>query len=291
MQENQLLRERKEEFLKFEHTTHNQLQSHPSAASPPRSAADHAAASPLPEANPSRLSLDLRMRQPMTVTECHLLAQSVYTEVKAFMANKHLVTTGMSAFGWSDLRNVEDGQLKFSLQKVFPHKTARELMARTWPVVSSPATYERLYSSSMNMRCELVQQVDANNVLIYQQYYIRERDPVTQQDRMAVMRSLLLNTLFETELGYVVLSNAMDPTRLVDWPEAAGPSPDGMPVRYDSLPGFTWCSFERDGLDACKVCHVATQRTSRPHWAIEVLMLMVRWERGAMGPMRMLPSE
>lgn len=284
MGENRALRDRKEELMKWEHILRLQMESQRMAA-----VEEKTAALSIDGQVPPLLSLALK--RPMTVTQCHERAQAVYIEIQSFLKSKHFVSTGSAAFGWTDRRQIEGDKLMFSLQKVFDHVPAVDLMAVTWPMVSTPEAYRRLYSKSMNMRCELVQQVDRNNVVLYQEYQVRERGHAGAKDSVAIMRSLLLNTLFETEMGYVVLSSSLDPELLVNWPEVAGPVPQGVPVKYDPLPSFTWCSFEHEGdsMDRCKVSHVGSQQTSgRPYWAIEVLMFMLRWERSVIGPQMLL---
>lgn len=290
IEENRMLREYNEAYMSAQNRVENALahliestrltdESYQPDAEPPSEQPDQ--------------QLTMRLKQPMTLDECHEIARQLYTEIRAFSESEHFISSGMSAFGWTDRRRVESDQLKFSLQKTFPNQSAYSLMARTWSVVSSPAVFQALHSQSVNMRCDLVQRVDHSNVVIYQQYHVRERNLLGDRDSTVVKRCLLLHTFFETENGYVIIFCSLDPNRLADWPHVCGPVPDGVAVKSDSLPSYSWMAFERDGPfgDDCKVSQVGTQDTSRAYWAVEMLQVILRWERGAIGPVQLLPDD
>lgn len=290
VEENRALRESKEAYLAWQDQLKNSLAEaavrHKPVESDPVEAKGRAS-------NTSIAAPALRLQKLMTVDECHAIAQLLYKEIRAFTESEHFVTSGMSAFGWTDRRREENGQLKFSLQKTFPNQSAYVLMARTWSVVSSPRIFTALHSPSMKMRCELVQTVDHSNVVIYQEYLVRERDTVKQCESISMKRCLLLHTFFETATGYAIIFCSLDPERLVGWPGVCGPTPGGVPTKYDSLPSYSWMAFEREGAtgDDCKISQVGRQDTSRAYWAIEMLQVMLRWERGNIGPVRLLPND
>lgn len=277
VEENRALREQKEEYLTWQY----QLgESYLDQVAP-------AASDDTPNVSGR---LNLRLEEPMTIEECHDIAKARYTDICAFTESEHLTSSGMTAFGWTDRRRVNDGRLQFSLEKVFPGKTAYELMARTWFVVSSPEIFCGLHSRSINMRCELVQRVDANNVVIYQEYHVRERDVATLEEMACIKRCLVLHTFFETEKGFVILYCSLDPKRLADWPNVCGTVPPDAQIKYDTLPSLSWMAFDRDGPsdESCRVSNVGIQDTRRAFWAIEILQIVLRWERDSIGPIRLL---
>lgn len=229
----------------------------------------------------------------MTVQECHAIAQRVYAEVHAFMETTSFVTTGSSVFGWTDRRVVDNKLLKFSLQKVFPMCTARDLVTRTWEVVTKPEKHKMLYSSSLNMRCEHVQTVDDSNIILYQEFHVKERHPTTSKelDSTIVMRSLVLNTLFETADGFVILFYGLDADRLVASPPQE--DIDGMPIKYEWLSIYDWCAMEHVGPngDQCKSSYVGAmpeEAAVNVYWAIEVLFMVLRMESHIIGPVLVL---
>lgn len=296
IRENRVLRELRDVFLKWEFSLGRQVDNHLATSEPVQTVIKQtelaAVARPLPFFGQRRTRgrhWDLTLKQPLTVEECYDMAQTMYKEIKLFNESDHFISSGSSVLGWTDKRRVENGLLKFSLQKEFPHRSAYELMMRTWSVVSVPETNEKLFSESMNMRLELVQQVDASNVLLYQQYEARMVDPQTGEECVTIVQTLLLNTIFETEDGYITLFYSMDPRRVAGWPDVVGPAPQGVRVHLESEPSFTWTSYERVGPtgEHCRVSYVggvAAQTLSRAYWAVEVLLLVLRWEGFVVGP-------
>lgn len=293
MRENSILRKRRDEYLKWEIALGLQVDRYLGTEEPVQALIEHR-----PEDLARRQSEKRRwiLRQPLTVEECCAMAQLMYSEIPAFNESEHFVSTGSSVLGWTDRRHVENGLLKFSLQKVFPNRSAYELMMQSWAVMSSPEANERLYSEAMKMRCELVQRVDPSNFLLYQEYEAHDIDSRTGQSVLTIGRRLVLNTIFETEKGYITLFHSMDPHRLADWPEACDPVPLGASVDNETTPTFRWTSFDRVGLtgEDCRVNYVGgvhKQNTSRGFWAIEVLLLVLRWEGFVIGPNLVLQSQ
>lgn len=277
VEENRVLRDQKEEYLTWQFQLGVSM-------------TDRVAPAASDDSRDPSQRLQLRLEVPMTIEECHEIAKARYSDIRAFTESEHLTSSGMKAFGWTDRRRVDNGRLQFSLEKVFPNKTAFELMSRTWFVVSSPEIFCGLHSRSINMRCELVQRVDDNNVVIYQEYHVRERDVATLEEMTCIKRCLVLHTYFETENGFVILYCSLDPKRLADWPNACGSVPQDAQIKFDTLPSFSWMAFDRDGPSSenCKVSNVGIQDTRRAFWAIEILQIVLRWERDSIGPIRLL---
>lgn len=65
-----------------------------------------------------------------------------------------------------------------------------------------------------------IQTVDQSNVILYQEFHVKERHPTTgkELDSAVVARGLVLNTLFEIEHGYVILFYCLNADRLVASP-------------------------------------------------------------------------
>lgn len=287
LREHRALRKRKEEYLKWQYRMHILLGHAFSSLSSKKQ-------------QPSRETpWRVRLKQPMTVQECHVIAKSVYVEVQAFTETTNFLTSGSSVFGWTDRRQVDSGLLKFSLQKLFPHYSAHEMIKQTWDIVTHPEKHKRLYSSSLNMRCEHVQTVDDSNKILYQEFHVRERHPTTgdELDSMIIVRSLVLNTLFETEHGYVILSYGLDADRLADLPpEEQILMYDGMNIKYEWLSIYDWCTSDRSGPNGeqCKAAFVGAmpeEAAVNVQWAIEILFMVLRWENLAVGPVLVLAND
>lgn len=229
----------------------------------------------------------LVMKQPLTIEECHTVAQKAYAEIEAFTQCADYVSTGVNVFGWTDRRCVEDGLLKFSLQKTFSRsKSAFELISCTWSMVHDAESYEKLFSANMNMRCEHVQRIDESNILFFHEFEVSGGIVLT------VTRCLALATLFETQHGYITLFYAIDPNRLERWPEDREPV-EGMTIKYQWQQMYDWSRTEMEG-ESCKCSYagsVPAKATGIGLWMVEVLLQVLRWESLAVGPLVFITNE
>lgn len=239
-----------------------------------------------------------RMQRPMSVDECYGIGREVYAKILTFTESENYVSTGGAVCGWADRRRVEGELLKFSLQKMFYNITTHEIAARTWPVLASPTKLESFYSKNMKMHCEIAQKVDDSNVVVYQEYEAKERDPVTgeETDLIVLVRSLLLITLFEIQDGYVMLFYGIDPSRLQERDEVETLASVGVSDRKVWLDKFSWCIWQEAGAagehtNGAFVGAVPSSGASSRYWSVEVLLLSLRWEREVIGPNFILRSE
>lgn len=285
LRENKALRQRNDAFLRWEYRVNllvGRQEDEKEAFLQDLSALD----APVREAAAHK-PFGLSMKQPLTIEECHAIAQKAYAEIEAFTQCADYVSTGVNVFGWTDRRRVEDGLLKFSLQKTFAHsKSAFELISCTWSMVHDAEKYEQLFSASMNMRCEHVQRIDDNNILFFHEFDVRVGSVLT------VTRCLALATLFETEHGYITLFYAIDPNRLERWPEEREPV-EGNTVKYQWQQMYDWSRTEMEG-ESCRCTYagsVPAEATGIGLWMIEVLLQVLRWESIAVGPLVFITNE
>lgn len=199
------------------------------------------------------------------------------------------MSTGMAVFGWTDRRRLDQGLLKFSLQKTFTDQSAYELITCTWAIVRNVDSYEKLYSPNMHMRCERVQEIDHSNVLFFQEY------EVSVGSLLTVVRSLVLATLFETCNGYILLFFSVDPKRLERWPMDREPV-EGVTVQYQWQQMYDWTRSEVAGPSGeyCKCSYsgaVPTEAAGIGFWMVEVLVQVLRWENLVIGPLVMLTND
>lgn len=278
LQENRALRKRKEEFLAWEYRVNVLL----GRQEDDKEEIAHRNSDLLPERKQNSVSLTLK--HPMTVTECHTIARRAYREIQAFTECQDFVTTGLSVFGWTDRRKIENGLLKFALSKQVTGVTPEYVSSRIWALLSSPGGYANVHSQSLNMRSEIVQVVDENNVIVTQEYQV-END---QSASAVIVRTIVLLTQFETENGYIVLIHSLD-ALATDLPGAIS----NANVHYEWLPVFSWCTIEKVG-DECRSSYVGTVRVEGANymnWAVEVLLLVLRCEIHVLGPLWTLPQQ
>lgn len=256
------------------------------------------------EARRARVLAELRarcpaqMQRPLDADECHAIGLDIYAKIQAFTENENYASTGGAVCGWEDRRCVEDGLLKFSLQKLFPNLTAHEMAARTWPVLASPAKLRSFYSNNMKMHCEVAQRVDDSNVVLYQEYEASERDPVTgrETDVLVLVRSLLLVTLFQISDGYVMLFYGIDPSRLQERDDVETLASVGVSGRKVWLNKLSWCIWQEAGdagehTNSAFVGAVPAEGARSSYWPLEVLLMSMRWEHEVIGPNFILRSE
>lgn len=296
-QENRDLTRRKNEFLMWEYRLKalydNELQMTTTAR----------VQLPLPMEDPlatvvrasgRRPPLGAYFKTPLTTADCNEITSKVYAEIQEFTQSEHFASTGSSVFGWSDRRRVDKGLVKFSLEKQFKHKNVDDITFKSWALNRSPAVREQMLSQYMNMQCDLVQEVDFNNVVMYQELQVKKRMPNSDQDVIFVVRSLMLVALLETVKGYIILYYSLDPNLLVRPPDSAAASaPAGTTIHYDWLPTFRWCTAERTGENGehCVCTYVGAIRLQDANdirWAVEVLLQTVRWENHVIGPLMTL---
>lgn len=235
----------------------------------------------LAQTNQSRI----RLAKPLRVEECHAIAREVYKEIELFSACGNAISTGASVFGWTDQRRVNNGQLKFALQKTFTQHSVYELASRMWDLIRNASSYVKLFSASSNMRYELVQEIDPYNVVYYQDYEVR------RGDTLAVVRSLVLATRFETPNGYIILYYSIDPDRLEHWPEDRDRKcTAGATVTYHWQHLYGWTRAEPAGPNGehCKSSYcgvMPTEDAGGGFWMIEVLLQVLRWENLVVQPL------
>lgn len=284
-QQNRMLHKRKNEFLLWEFrlkAMYLPIQQQPTAT------IDDPLAT-VERASDRRPLLGAYLKIPLTTADCNEITSKVYVEIQQFTQSEHFASTGSSVFGWSDRRRVDNGLVKFSLEKQFNHANVDDVTFKSWALNRSPQVREQMLSQYMHSKCDLVQEVDFNNIVMYQELQAR-----SEQELIVVVRSLMLIALLETAKGYIILYYSLDPNLLVRAPDfTAKAAPAGVTVRYEWLPTFRWCTAERAGESGehCVCTYVGAirlQDASNIRWAVEVLLQTVRWENYVIGPMMTL---
>lgn len=249
--------------------------------------------SPKPNQPPS-----IRLKKLLSVKECRAIARRVYSEIAAFSAcgGDSAISTGASVFGWTDQRRVDNGLLKFSLSKLNAQMSPEEASAALWALSTSPDGHSKLNSPSMDMRSLVAEVVDHNNVVIWEEYQVHRS--VGGVTTVTIVRALVLLTLFATESGYILLAYGLDP-ELAIYPanNYLSPSLDGNTIiKYAWQPVFCWTELNRveGSPNQCLASFVGTfpvKGANFVHWAVEVLLMVLRAETILLGPQWTLPQQ
>ncbi|KAJ0403010.1 hypothetical protein ATCC90586_004713 [Pythium insidiosum] len=230
--------------------------------------------------------------KPFTKTECYRVRDKAVEDVLALMSsakqNPHM-RRGSGVAGWQDEKSVEDGFFKFSLHKTFRNQNADHLARISFGMLTDPAVLARMYSAAVEAKCAVVQEVDADNVVLFQEY--RTMDP---KDEFILMKSLFLVTRVPIESGFLIIIRGLGEDRLED-KELFLPTSGAFANQVVWHDIFTWVHLERAGLygEDCATTFTGSAPTvgsNVPFWAIEVLMLVLRWECAINGPPLLLKS-
>lgn len=143
----------------------------------------------------------------MSLDECQVLVSSTYTVVRSFMESQSYGTTGVSVFGFRDRHQIEGDLLKFSLQKVIAGHRAADLSAQFWRINTSPKLFPLQYPSSWNISIYPLQQVDADNIVMYRL--------ITSVGRPVALESFFLLSRLQVERGCAFIFRSVDRSRLI----------------------------------------------------------------------------
>lgn len=146
--------------------------------------------------------------KPFTVDECQTITAKCYAEALASSQTNEFESSGVNVFGWRDERRVFDGgRFNFSIKKFFFGHTATQLSEDSWWL--NLTRLKDVYPSQMDLELHVMQQVDADSVIIYR--------VIHSLDGQFADKTLFLMTRFRIENGYVILYQSLEPEgRLAD---------------------------------------------------------------------------
>ncbi|GLD97356.1 hypothetical protein PINS_up006040 [Pythium insidiosum] len=241
----------------------------------------------------------VHLQRPLTLDECYAIGLAANRKVQSHEFPTTCVSTGGMVCGWSDRRAHDDGRFKFSLRKVFAHHRPQDVALKSWHMLLHPAHFTALYSATLRMHMELVQRIDDNNVVMYQEYEIPERDPDTGRETgfVVVVHTLFLTALFQTRDGYVVVFQALEPDRLAEQDHVVALGDDGQlgnrRRRKMWLHKLSWCMWRDVGDDATESSYTLTvplMGANSLYWLLEMFLMVMRYESAVFGPVVVLPS-
>ncbi|RLN64373.1 hypothetical protein BBJ29_007283 [Phytophthora kernoviae] len=215
-----------------------------------------------------------------------------YAEVRSFRTSRDLYTSNVQVLGWTHRHRLEGSNLQYSIAKFFPAFTARELCDRGWGIMTTESSYQALHSRGMTSNLHSIQVMDEDN-----QVFCRE---LQRPGQGVIMKTLFLASRFQTEDGHMTIYRALDHDKLGF--TGVNSSSNGRSLTQAALASkwldmFAWTSFE-DRSDGSGVeFHFGGEMkhfsVDNAHfWMMEVLLMALRWESRAVGPLITLqPSE
>ncbi|TMW64153.1 hypothetical protein Poli38472_014270 [Pythium oligandrum] len=228
--------------------------------------------------------------KPFSREECYRVRDKAVEDIIALGYLTSKPRRGNGVAGWQDEVVVEQGFFKFSVRKTFAKLSPADLAAITFGLITDPEVLmHRVYSAALEAKVVLVQQIDEDNVVLFQEY--RAMDTTNE---FVLMKTLYLaSRVCRPDGGYILLMRGLGQDRLED-KELFVPSSGELAHQIVWHDIFCWIKFEPAGLygEDCTTSFYGfslTVGTNVAFWAIEVLSMALRWECFVCGPPQVLP--
>ncbi|KAF1317543.1 hypothetical protein FI667_g14723, partial [Globisporangium splendens] len=220
---------------------------------------------------------------PMDQESCDEVIRRAYKSVLAFRESKNVLTLGSEVFGWSHKYRFEndDCHLQYSISKTFPSLSAFELLQRSWEIMTSEKSYQELHSTSLTSHLHLIQKLNDDNLVFCR--------VMRRNHQKTLLKTLLVASRFQVENGFIAVFRSIDHSRILHQNVAdEQDEQDEEPYRVVWLDMFAWTLFEDmdDGSVRFefggKMPHHSSDNAH--FWMMEVLLMVLRWENKAVGP-------
>ncbi|KAF1324321.1 hypothetical protein FI667_g9946, partial [Globisporangium splendens] len=143
---------------------------------------------------PSPFPMPFIVKRKLVPAECDRIWQTtkrglrdVVRHTQGLVSVDNISGDGGAVCGWHTTRVVEDGSFKFLFQKMLYNRTAEQMRDAAWRVLSDPEGFTKLYPPSVKMWISLVQTVDNDNVVLFQEHRSMDKDNV-----VVLMKTILL---------------------------------------------------------------------------------------------------
>ncbi|TYZ59117.1 hypothetical protein PybrP1_007508 [[Pythium] brassicae (nom. inval.)] len=218
----------------------------------------------------------------VTRQECAEMRRRMFAEARKLARNRARFRSTGSACGWAATQLLLDGVYNFHLEKRVPRVRAACVAERTWALLCDPARFARLYSTAVEMRCYLLQTVDADSVVMFHEH--RTMNPA--EEREMVIRTVVLLARATTPEGYAITLTSLDRGKWVL--EDLSLREVQEAVVWNEV--FCWLQYSDDGDAAAAASCVCTFAGVAPtvgasvyFWMVEFVQIAVRWEAEVFG--------
>lgn len=213
---------------------------------------------------------------------CSEIRRETLGEVEKFQRTRSAFTDVGDVCGWHSAHLLLDGAFKFMLEKTARGFRTSTVAALTWAILCDPVRFAKLYSRAIEMKCFVLQTIDADNAVLLHEY--RSMDPTETHAR--VIRTIVLVARVPTRSGVTFLLRSLDPaTYALDDPTVRA---QDETVIWSDL--FCWLEYKdapgSGGRDcACSFAGVAPVVGGNVYfWMMEIVQIVVRWDALALGP-------
>ncbi|RMX65986.1 hypothetical protein KXD40_007053 [Peronospora effusa] len=230
---------------------------------------------------------------PLSLEQCHTIAQVAYDEVLTFRESTKCFTNGTNILGWKDRHKLLPDKLMFCLEKAFHDRTLEEVSRGMWHVLSQPESLSKMYPRDVKSHFHVTQRLDENTVIYY---HTLEREETEVRVRAFILA-------MRVDLGpdrCIVFYRSLDPKAYLHQEgDMVVRDPRGRkkvePQKEEVwMETFIWGVYERAGElgEHCKhdVGGVieSTELATAGWWGLEILQIAMRFEAQVMGPQALL---
>jgi hypothetical protein len=233
-------------------------------------------------------SMYFRLLKPMTPKTCAAVHVDCIKKVDAFAQQLADVTPLSGCLsGWRETRLVEGHLFMFIITKTVCNFTSRSVFSRFWTMLQDPTRYARLYSDVLHAEARLVQRVDDDNLVFYEE--MRWMD--STGTKIGCAKALLLLSQLKIPTGYRIQMRGLDRDQIVVEDLFADTGSSSVEV-WNTSEMLWWIDFE-SAEDACVVSFAGTTSTAvspMSFWAAEVMRICLRGEHATIGARFSLPE-
>lgn len=233
-------------------------------------------------------STSFRLLKPMTPKTCAAVHADCIKKVNAFTQElSDFMPLSGCLSGWREMRLVEGRLFKFKITKKVCNFTSKTVFSRFWTMLQDPTRYARLYSDELNAEARLIQKVDDDNLVFYEE--MRWMDSTGTKTGCA--KAVLLLSQLETPTGYRIQMRGLDRDQVVVEDLFADTASSSMEV-WNTSEMLWWIDFD-SAEDACVVSFAGTTSTAvspMSFWAAEVMRICLRGEHATIGARFSLPE-
>lgn len=193
-------------------------------------------------------------------------------------------TTTSNVLGWSDRRSVDGGSATFLFAKAFAHEDVDALITKTWTVLTLANQSSGFQVRDLHLR--VVQRLNDDTLIMARNIYF------PREERFYSALYVLVRV--KTVDGYVISGRTILPTGVSDAELASALGPGRAYVFFHY--GMSFSSMTTldahgrvIGSGGCGVRYGGTMGPCTPafahSWAMDVLLAVLRWESGCVGPL------
>ncbi|DAZ99284.1 TPA: hypothetical protein N0F65_005452 [Lagenidium giganteum] len=220
--------------------------------------------------------------KPVAPADCLKVMKQAHDEIEAFSNSENFISSGLEICGWREKRKLCGHSVKFLFHKRFPTKECSEAFSkRSFQMRAFQDQATSYFGPFLDVHVEVIQRVSDDIVVV--------RRKITHTVDLWVHHAIYLLFRIETEDGYVVCIRDINPAD-AEPTNLSAAAANGSPVIWATC--FVWWKFTKitdPGATGFEVEYGgalgSATEADATFWMREVLLLALRWESLAIGPL------